>query len=138
MIRFQFDGESILKKFFFSLAFATLLTANLSAQDAAKADAPKPAGPAMNVLVEGLDNPSGIAVQPETGVVFVSDSGAARIVKIVDGKIEPVVVEFKTDVYGKGPKYNIGPWDCCSSTRIRWSSVVVTCLTAKNCSMSSI
>lgn len=109
MIRFQFDGESILKKFFFSLAFATLLTANLSAQDAAKADAPKPAGPAMNVLVEGLDNPSGIAVQPETGVVFVSDSGAARIVKIVDGKIEPVVVEFKTDVYGKGPKYNIGP-----------------------------
>ncbi len=68
-----------------------------------------PNGPMMHVVVEGLDNPSGIAIQPETGIVFVSDSGAGRIVKIVNGVAEPVVTDFKTDIYGKGPQYNIGP-----------------------------
>lgn len=60
------------------------------------------------VLAE-LDNPAGIAIQPETGVVFVSDSGASRIIKVVDGKAEPVITDFPVDVYGKGPKYNLGP-----------------------------
>ncbi|MFY7969351.1 MAG: hypothetical protein ACOVNV_09685, partial [Pirellulaceae bacterium] len=82
-------------------------TAETPAAQAPAAEAPK--GPAMSVLVDGLDNPSGIAVQPETGIVFVSDSGAGRIVRIVNGAPEPVVIEFKTDIYGKGPEYNIGP-----------------------------
>ncbi|MFO1066865.1 MAG: hypothetical protein U0892_23670 [Pirellulales bacterium] len=63
----------------------------------------------VETIVEGLDNPAGLAIQPETGVVFVSESGASRVVKIVDGKAEPVVTDFPVDVYGKGPKYNIGP-----------------------------
>jgi DNA-binding beta-propeller fold protein YncE len=66
-------------------------------------------GLTVETVVEGLDNPAGIAIQPETGVVFVSDSGASRIVKIVDGKAEPVITDFPVDIYGKGPKYNIGP-----------------------------
>ncbi len=63
----------------------------------------------VDTVVSDLDNPAGIAIQPETGVVFVSDSGASRIVKVVDGKAEPVITDFPVDIYGKGPKYNIGP-----------------------------
>ena len=61
------------------------------------------------VVLDGLHNPSGLAVQPGTGHLFVSDSGAGKIVRIVDGKAEDVVTDFPSDVYGKGPKYNIGP-----------------------------
>jgi len=64
---------------------------------------------AVETVVEGLNNPSGVAVQPETGVVFVADSGALRIVRIVDGKAEPVITDFPKDAYGKGPIYDIGP-----------------------------
>jgi len=76
-------------------------------ETASKADSPN--GPRVSVVVEGLDNPAGIAVQPETGVVFVADSGALRIVKIVDGKVEPVITDFTADIYGKGPQYSVGP-----------------------------
>jgi hypothetical protein len=70
---------------------------------------PAPTGPLMHVVLEGLDNPSGIAIQPETGIVFISDSGAGRVVKVVNGVAEPVITDYKTDIYGKGPQYNIGP-----------------------------
>ncbi len=67
-------------------------------------------------VLGGLSNPSGLAVQPETGHVFVSDSAAGKIIRVVDGKAEDVVIGFKMDIYGKGPKYDIGPlglafWD---------------------------
>ncbi len=60
-------------------------------------------------ILEGLDNPCGVAIQPETGDLFVADSGAVRIVRVVDGKAVDVIVEFPLDVYGKGPMYNVGP-----------------------------
>lgn len=60
-------------------------------------------------VVGNLNNPCGVAIQPETGHVFVSDSGGKRIVRVVDGKAEDVVVDFPLDVYGKGPKFSIGP-----------------------------
>ncbi|MCC6511325.1 MAG: hypothetical protein IT423_19645 [Pirellulaceae bacterium] len=63
----------------------------------------------IDTILSDLDNPCGIAIQPETGVVFIADSGASRVIKVVDGKAEPVVTDFPVDVYGKGPKYNIGP-----------------------------
>jgi len=63
----------------------------------------------VEMVADGLDNPCGVAIQPETGDVFVADSGAKRIVKIVKGKVQDVIVDFPVDVYGKGPKYNIGP-----------------------------
>lgn len=65
--------------------------------------------PTSTSVVKELNNPCGIAIQPETGVVFVADSGAARIVKIVDGKAVPVITDFPLDEYGKGPTYKIGP-----------------------------
>lgn len=61
------------------------------------------------VVVEGLNNPCGVAIQPETETVFVADSGNFQVLKIVDGKAEPVITDFPKDVYGKGPKVNIGP-----------------------------
>lgn len=67
------------------------------------------AEPKITTVLAKLQNPCGVAVQPETGIVFVSESSAGQIIRVVEGKPEPVVTGFKTDVYGKGPMYNIGP-----------------------------
>jgi DNA-binding beta-propeller fold protein YncE len=63
----------------------------------------------VETVLEGLNNPCGVAIQPETGHVFVADSGALRVIRVVDGKAEDVIVGFSKDVYGKGPMYDIGP-----------------------------
>ena len=63
----------------------------------------------FETVLDGLDNPCGVAVQPETNHVFVSDSGAGKVIRVVDGKAQAVIVEFPRDTYGKGPKYQIGP-----------------------------
>jgi hypothetical protein len=63
-------------------------------------------------ILSNLDNPCGVAIQPETGLVFVSDSGAGRVVSFNPKGTDQVRVainEFDIDVYGKGPMYNIGP-----------------------------
>jgi DNA-binding beta-propeller fold protein YncE len=60
-------------------------------------------------VLEGLNNPTGIAIQPETGDVFIADSGALRVVRLVDGKAEEVITGFSKDIYGKGPMFDIGP-----------------------------
>ncbi|RMF45152.1 MAG: hypothetical protein D6753_00930 [Planctomycetota bacterium] len=66
-------------------------------------------GTVATVVLEGLNNPCGIAIQPETGTIFISDSGNHQVVRVVDGKAEPVITDFPGDVYGKGPVVNIGP-----------------------------
>ena len=63
----------------------------------------------VEVLLDGLKNPCGVAVQPETGIVFISESAAGRVVRMVDGAVEEVITGSSGDVYGKGPKYDIGP-----------------------------
>ena len=63
----------------------------------------------VETVVEGLSNPCGVAVQPGTGHVFVSESGAGRIVRIVDDKIESVIQGFPLDSYGTSPELKIGP-----------------------------
>lgn len=60
-------------------------------------------------VVDGLNNPCGVAIHPKTGAIYVSDSGAGKICRIENGKAVPVITDFPIDVYGKGPKYNIGP-----------------------------
>lgn len=71
------------------------------------------AEPKVSVVFSGLDNPCGVALQPGSGDVFVSDSAAGRIVrynpKSEGNKALPVVTDFAQDIYGKGPMYNIGP-----------------------------
>ncbi len=66
-------------------------------------------GTEAEIILSGLSNPCGVAIQPETGRVFVADSGNGKVVSIVDGKAVDVVTDFPKDVYGPGPKVNIGP-----------------------------
>ena len=61
------------------------------------------------VKLEGLNNPTGLAIQPETATLFIADSGNLKIVKVVDDKAVDVITDFPKDVYGKGPMVNIGP-----------------------------
>ncbi len=63
----------------------------------------------FDTVIEGLHNPTGIAIQPDTGHVFIAESGARRVIRVVDGKVEEVIVGFSKDSYGKGPLYDIGP-----------------------------
>lgn len=63
----------------------------------------------VETVLEGLTNPTGVAIQPETGDVYVSDSGAHRVIRVNDGKAEDVITGFPNDIYGKGPMYDIGP-----------------------------
>jgi hypothetical protein len=63
----------------------------------------------LETVVEGLNNPTGIAIQPGTNHVFVADSGAGRVIRVVDGKLQEVITDFPTDYYGKSPIYDIGP-----------------------------
>ena len=70
----------------------------------------KPADPATKVLIVHLDNPSGVTVHPTTGHVFVSSrQGIFRWAPMTPNKVYLEIEGFPTDVYGKGPKYNIGP-----------------------------
>jgi DNA-binding beta-propeller fold protein YncE len=46
------------------------------------------------VIADNLLAPCGIAIQPETGVVFVADSGNGRIIRIVENGIKEEIVGF--------------------------------------------
>jgi hypothetical protein len=69
---------------------------------------PKLAAP--KTVAGDLDNPSGVAVHAGTGHVFLAaHTGVYRLAPGTPGKLTAEVTGFKTDLYGKGPKYNIGP-----------------------------
>jgi len=84
----------------FTLAFAGLAGFAL----AARAEDVK-----VEEVIGGLSNPCGLAVQPGTGHVFISDSANGRVCRVIDGKLQDVVTGSPKDVYGKGPFYDIGP-----------------------------
>jgi DNA-binding beta-propeller fold protein YncE len=71
----------------------------------------RPRGP--RVLAENLDNPSGVAVQPGTGDLFVAQhTGIVRVFPSgadnrFSHKLE--IAKYPSDIYGKGPMYDIGP-----------------------------
>ncbi len=72
---------------------------------AAEAPAPK-----FTEEIVHLDNPSGVVVHGETGHVFVvSKQGVFRYAPGKPKKIWLEVDSYPTDVYGKGPMYDIGP-----------------------------
>lgn len=62
-------------------------------------------------VVGGLDNPSGLAIQPETGMIYVSDSASGKVIRVdpKTKKAEDAIIGFGADIYGKGPMYKIGP-----------------------------
>lgn len=63
----------------------------------------------IETVLEGLNNPVAVAIQPGTDAIFVSDSGAGRVVRIDDGIVRDVIVGFPVEDYGKGPAFKIGP-----------------------------
>jgi DNA-binding beta-propeller fold protein YncE len=75
------------------------------------------AQPVARVFGRNLDNPSGVAIQPGTGHVFVAERrgvvrffqkpGAAGAQPTRGRAME--VSGFASDIYGKGPMYDIGP-----------------------------
>lgn len=75
----------------------------------------EPAKPEMQEVIRNLYNPTGVAVQPDTGDVFIADSGNLRILRYhmvgmrMGLKPKAVITGFPKDVYGKGPMYDIGP-----------------------------
>ena len=71
-------------------------------------DAKQPADANVETVLSGLEDPAGIALQPETGVVFVAESGAGRIGRIVDGKLEVVVQGSPTEAQSSGTSA-VGP-----------------------------
>src|SRR5688572_14432925 len=71
-------------------------------QGVANSQDEKAASPSPETVVSGLNGPSGIAIQPETGVVFVAESGAGRIGRIVDGKLEQVIEGIRDDASADG------------------------------------
>lgn len=84
-------------------AFALSMVATLATAWVASAEVK------TETVVSGLNNPCGIAIQPETGHVFISDSGTGKVIRVVDGKAEDVITGSPKDIYGKGPMYDIGP-----------------------------
>jgi len=67
-----------------------------SASQAQETRSPKP-----ETVLANLNYPGSIAVHPKSGQVYVSDCGNARIIRIVDGKVEKVIIGF--------PKTDFGP-----------------------------
>ena len=64
----------------------------------------------QKVIAEGLNTPAGLAVQPESGDVFVSTiDGVMRLSAENDFSMNPEIIGFATDSYGKGPSYSFGP-----------------------------
>lgn len=62
------------------------------------------------LVVGGLINPSGIAIQPGSGHIFVASKDCvARIVPGEHAVLHDEIVGFPTDTYGKGPVYELGP-----------------------------
>lgn len=64
----------------------------------------------QKVIADGLNTPAGLAVQPESGDVFVSTiDGVLRLEAGNDFNMNPEIVGFQTDFYGGGPTYSFGP-----------------------------
>lgn len=65
----------------------------------------------VETVLTGLSNPCGIAIHESSGHVFISDSAAHRVIRFdpKTRKTYPVITGFPEDIYGKGPKYAIGP-----------------------------
>jgi len=84
-----------------SLAVAGLLAAAVSAA----------AEPKITVLASGLDVPTGVAVRPESGEIFVSEGAGGKVIMVpaAGGAAKNVITGFPRDSYGKGPKFDIGP-----------------------------
>lgn len=63
----------------------------------------------LHPVVIELDNPSGVGAHGKSGHIFVTARTGVYRYDPKSGKVVFEVKGFPTDIYGKGPKYNIGP-----------------------------
>ncbi len=63
----------------------------------------------VETIAGGLKNPTSVVVQPGTGHVFVAESGALRVIRVVDNKTESVITDFARKSFGTNPVYDVGP-----------------------------
>jgi DNA-binding beta-propeller fold protein YncE len=63
----------------------------------------------VKTIVAKIDNPCGIAVQPESGDLFIATRPGVYRYNAAAHKVHREITGFPTDIYGKGPKYDIGP-----------------------------
>lgn len=61
------------------------------------------------VVAGDLNTPLGVAVERDTSAVAVAESGAGRILRLVDGKMTPAVVEFPLTDCGPSRTLKAGP-----------------------------
>lgn len=88
-------------------------TAKTETKKDAKKDA-KPKKIEVEFVVSNLENPSGIAIQPKTGHVFVASRYGIYRYDPADHKVYLEIDTYPTDTYGKGTyethtKFDVGP-----------------------------
>ncbi|VAX39528.1 hypothetical protein MNBD_PLANCTO02-1724 [hydrothermal vent metagenome] len=97
--------QSVMKKHFIScllfLGLVILFSTGVVAEDNKEVKA--------EVLALNLENPSGLAIHPETGDVFIASRYGIYRYQPKEHKMNIEIDNYATDVYGKGPRYNIGP-----------------------------
>jgi hypothetical protein len=81
----------------------------LSLVDFACAQEEEKKGPEPEVLVTNLENPCGLAVQPGTGHVFIASRYGVYRYMPKEHQVHLEISGYPTDVYGKGPMYDVGP-----------------------------
>ncbi len=84
-------------------------TSEAAAKPASEPSTEKAGELKVETVVDGLTDPFALAIQPQTGHVFVSDSGAMRVVRIVGDKIEPVITGFAKSSFGPAEPVEVGP-----------------------------
>ncbi len=62
------------------------------------------------VVVSGLNNPGGLAIQPQSDIVFIAERGAGRVVRVVDGRVQEVVVGFAPAGAAPAAPAELGTW----------------------------
>ncbi len=96
------------------LALTSLfLAVGASAASADDQPAQTPMRGMPRAVLGNFDNPSGIAIHPETGNIFIAEHrGVYRLYRGEEMRRlqrSREVAQFPTDIYGKGPMYDIGP-----------------------------
>jgi len=61
------------------------------------------------IVADALDNPCGVTINPKTGHLYIAAHTGVYAQIPGDKKLHTIANGFGTDIYGKGPKYNIGP-----------------------------
>ena len=65
--------------------------------------------PDIDIMLEGLNHPCGVAVHPESGTVYISDSGHGKVICLVDETPSDVVTGFPVELIGADFDFHAGP-----------------------------